>query len=250
MWKADEQGVARSYGNGKLGGTLYDATRKYHQAARSLDEGVGRLIETLKASKQLENTLIVYTADQGYAWGQHGFRHKLAPYASNTKVPFIVSMPGTIPSKKVCNSPITSIDLVPTFFKFADMDLPWKMDGRDMSALLKNPDRTWNRPAFLTYTNRSYRPETNKIAEPPAYTGNNVPWYAWVIKDRYKFIQTLVENEIPELYHIDNDPDELNNLALLPQYRNTVKKHHKLLVSELKRTNARFVNSLPPMKGF
>ena len=124
------------------------------------------------------------------------------------------------------------------------------MDGRDMSALLKNPDRTWNRPAFLTYTTRSYRPETNQIPEPPAYTGNNVPWYAWVIKDRYKFIQTLVENEIPELYHIDNDPDELNNLALLPQYRNTVKKHHKLLVSELKRTNARFVNSLPPMKGF
>jgi arylsulfatase A-like enzyme len=250
MWKADSKGDARLYDNGKFGDSLYDATRQYHQAARSLDEGIGRLIETLKATNQLENTLVVYTADQGFAWGQHGFKHKLAPYASNTKVPFIVSMPGQIPSNKVCKSPITSIDLVPTFFKYAGMKLPWKMDGRDMSSLLKNPDQAWDRPAFLTYTNQSYKPDTATIPPPPVYTGNNVPWYAWVIQDRYKFIQTLVENEIPELYHIDNDPDELHNLALLPEYRDTVKKHHQLLVSELKRTNAQFVDSLPSMKGF
>lgn len=249
-WKEDKEGNARSYQNGEFGRPLYDTIRQYHQAARSLDEGVGRLIETLKTTGQLENTLVVYTADQGFAWGQHGFSHKLAPYASNTKVPFIVSMPGQIPTNKVCRSPITGIDLVPTFFKFAGMKLPWKMDGRDMTPLLKNPDRAWDRPAFLTYTKRSYRSDTGVIPEPEPYTGNNVPWYGWVIKDRYKFIQTFVENEIPELYQIDSDPDELHNLALFPEYRDTVKKHHKLLVSELKRTNARFVNSLPAMKGF
>ncbi|MCB1121608.1 MAG: DUF4976 domain-containing protein, partial [Verrucomicrobiae bacterium] len=70
------------------------------------------------------------------------------------------------------------------------------------------------------------------------------------IKDRYKFIQTYVDNEIPELYNIDDDPDELHNLALLPEYRDKVKKYHALLVSELKRTDARFVNKLPAMRGF
>ena len=65
-----------------------------------------------------------------------------------------------------------------------------------------------------------------------------------------KYIQTFIEGEIPELYHIDNDPHELHNLALMPQYRTQVNKHQKLLVSELKRTNAQFVDSLPSVKGF
>jgi arylsulfatase A-like enzyme len=250
VWKADETGTARAYEKGKFGGSLYDATRQYHQAAISVDESVGRLIDALKASGQYDNTLVVFTADQGFAWGQHGFRHKRAPYSTNIKVPFIVSMPGTLPDNQVCSSPVGSIDLVPTFFKFAGLDLPWKMDGRDMSSLLHNPSQAWERPVFLTFTLESFRPDSAAIPLPEPYTGNNVPWYGFVIQDRYKFIQTFVENEIPELYNIDNDPDELTNLALLPQYRDTVKKHHKLLVSELKRTNAQFVDSLPSMKGY
>jgi arylsulfatase A-like enzyme len=248
-YKADKDGVPRLYNNGNFGDSLYDGTQQYHQAAISIDECVGRLIRTLKSTGQLENTLVVYTADQGFAWGQHGFRHKLAPYASNIRVPFIVSMPGTIAEEKVCTSPVGGIDLIPTFFKFAGMELPWEMDGRDLTPLLKRPDRNWNRPVFLSYTARSYRPENRSIPKPEELA-NPIPWYGFVIKDRFKFIQTYVENEIPELYHIDNDPHELHNLALLPQYRKTVKQHHKLLVSELKRTKARFVDSLPSMKGF
>lgn len=250
MWKQDAEGVARSFNKGKLGGTLYDATRKYHQAALSIDEGVGRLIESLKATGQLENTLVVFTADQGYAWGQHGFRHKRAPYAANIKVPFIVSMPGTIPGNKVCPSPVGAIDLVPTFFKFAGLDLPWEMDGRDMTPLLLNPDRAWDRPVFLSFTLESFRPNTVNIQPPPVYTGNNMPWYAFVVNDRYKYIQTFVDDEIPELYHIDDDPDELRNLALNPEYREIVKKQKALLASELKRTQAQFADKLPSVRGF
>jgi len=77
-----------------------------------------------------------------------------------------------------------------------------------------------------------------------------MPWYAFVVNDRYKYIQTFVEGEIPELYHIDNDPDELTNLALLPEYRDIVESQKALLKSELKRTNARFVDRLPSVAGF
>jgi arylsulfatase A-like enzyme len=77
-----------------------------------------------------------------------------------------------------------------------------------------------------------------------------MPWYAFVVNERYKYIQSFEENEIPELYHIDKDPDELRNLALLPEYRDIVIKQKALLLSELKRTNARFVDSLPSVRGF
>ncbi len=248
-YKKDENGVARYYRNGQFGDSLYDGTRQYHQAVIGIDENVGRLIRTLKSTGQLDNTLVVYTADQGFAWGQHGFRHKLAPYAANIRVPFIVSMPGTVASGEVCTSPVGGIDLIPTFFKFVEMDAPWELQGHDLTPLLNRPDRNWKHPVFMTYTARSYRPDTHTI-QTMDEVPNDVPWYGFVIKDRFKFIQTMIEGEIPELYHIDNDPHELNNLALLPQYRETVKKHHKLLVSELKRTNAQFVDSLPSMKGF
>ena len=246
-WKKDEFGIPRLNQGNNLGDTLYDATRQYHQAAISIDESVGRLIRTLKSTGQLENTLVVYTADQGFAWGQHGFRHKLAPYAANIRVPFIVSMPGKIPEGKVCRSPVGGIDLVPTFFSYAGLELPWKMDGRNMRDLLERPDQNWERPVFLTYTARSYRPENQIVPKPEDLP---IPWYAFVIKDRLKYIQTFVENEIPELYHIDNDPDELRNLALLPQYQQTVFGHQELLKSELERTEARFVDNLPSVREF
>ena len=102
---------------------------------------------------------------------------------------------------------------------------------------------------FLTFTARSYRPDTHTIPTIDQVP-NGIPWYGFVIKDRYKFIQSWIEDEIPELYHIDNDPHELNNLALLPQYRHIVEKQHGLLKSELKRTNARFLEALPEMRGF
>jgi arylsulfatase A-like enzyme len=238
------------YNQGRFGDSLYDATRQYHQAALSVDEGVGRLIESLRSTGQLENTLVVFTSDQGFAWGQHGFRHKRAPYAANIKVPFIVSMPGTVPANKVCPSPVGGIDLVPTFFKFANLDLPWKMDGRDMTPLLRDPGQTWDRPVLLSFTRESFKPDTDRIEAPPTYTGNNSPWYSFVVNDRYKYIQSFVENEIPELYHIDDDPDELHNLALLPEYREIVIKQKALLLSELKRTEAKFVDQLPSVRGF
>ena len=81
--------------------TLTSRVRQYNQAVRAIDEGVGRLIESLEQSGQRENTLVVLTSDQGFAWGQHGFAHKVAAYDSNIRAPLIVSMPGRIPQGTV-----------------------------------------------------------------------------------------------------------------------------------------------------
>ena len=103
----------------------------------ALDEGIGQLMAALKETGQLENTLVVFTSDQGFAWGQHGFMHKLAPYDANIRSPFIVSMPGTLPQGAVCKTPVGGADLVPTFFRFAGIELPWEMHGHDLTPLLQ-----------------------------------------------------------------------------------------------------------------
>ena len=78
----------------------------------ALDEGIGKVLAALEESGQLKNTLVIFTSDQGFAWGQHGFRHKLAPYDANIRSPLVISMPGTIAEGKVCRSPVGGADLV------------------------------------------------------------------------------------------------------------------------------------------
>ena len=96
---------------------------------RALDEGIGQVLASLEETGQRENTLVVVTADQGYAWGQHGFRAKLAPCDANIRSPLIISMPGTIPEGKVGRTPVGGADLPPTFFRFANLSRPGPCTG-------------------------------------------------------------------------------------------------------------------------
>ncbi len=240
----------RATGEKTAGGkTLTDAVRQYHQGVLALDEAVGRLVAVLKETGQYENTLIVFTADQGFAWGQHGFQSKLAPYDATIRCPMIVSMPSRLPSGKVCDKPVGGHDLVPTFFAFAGLPLPWKMHGHDLTPLLEDPEgASWDHPLLMTLTGASYGSDTDEI--PTGGTllmrGSGVPWWVSLHDGRYKYIRTLVAGEIEELYDLESDPEELTNLALNPEYRARAKSMRKAMVAELRRTDCGFADSLPP----
>ncbi len=91
------------------GMTLTEGVRQDNQCVLALDEAVGRLLQALEASGQLENTLIIFTSHQGYAWGFHGFRHKLGPYDDTIRSPLIFAMPGTSPAGKTCDVPVAGV---------------------------------------------------------------------------------------------------------------------------------------------
>ena len=231
---------------GVHGNSLNDWVRQYHQGVLAIDEGVGKVMTALKESGQLENTLVVFTADQGFAWGQHGFRTKLAPYDSNMRAPMIVSMPGTLPEGKVCNTPVGGVDIPPTLYKFAGLDLPWKMHGHDLTPLLKDPGAEWNHPVLLTLTSRRYGEDTDRVpTDPDQLYITVVPWWVSLRQGQYKYIRTLVEGEIEELYDLASDPEELTNLALDKQHAERLAAMREATIAELKRTDAKMADHLP-----
>jgi arylsulfatase A-like enzyme len=242
----------RATGEMLEGKSLTDSVRQYHQGVLALDEAVGRLIKTLKETGQYENTLIVFTADQGFAWGQHGFQSKLAPYDATIRNPFIVSMPARIPSGEVCAEPVGGQDLVPTFFSYAGIELPWEMHGHDLTALLDDPKGAKReRPLLMALTGASYGSDCDEVPSGGAelIRGSGVPWWVSLHDGRYKYIRTLVEGEIEELYDLEADPEELDNLALNPEYAARVEALRAATVEELKRTDCQFAESMPAVAG-
>jgi len=206
---------------------------------------VGKVIAALKAAGQLDNTLVVFTSDQGYAWGQHGFAWKYAPYDANLRAPLIVRMPGRVARGKVCGHAVGGHDLIPTFFSIAGIDLPWKMHGRDISSLLKNPEMKWDHPVLMENTKWCYGKDTERQKRPD-YEG--VPWWIFLRQGRYKYIRTLVEGEIEELYDLQTDPAELTNLAIDPRRQAVLVDYRRRLIAELERTDAGMVDKLPGVR--
>ena len=256
-WRPNEQGQAeldsgvrqRTVKNTPIhGNTLQNWVRQYQQGVLAIDDAVGRLRKALEESGQADNTLIVFAADQGIAWGQKGFQQKIAPYDANIRGPLIMSFPGRIPQGKVCPTAVGGADLPPTFFAFADLPLPWKMHGHDLTPLLKKPNRRWKHPVLTVLTGQKYGSDTDIVPTDPKvlYATAKVPWWVSLMQGRHKYIRTLVKDEVEELYDLENDPEELVNLALDPQHLDKLRALRAATIAELRRTDAGMVDNLPP----
>ncbi|MEI6234738.1 MAG: sulfatase-like hydrolase/transferase [Planctomycetota bacterium] len=228
--------------SGDTNKTFQNYVHQVNECVEALDEGVGKVMAALKESGQLENTLVIYTADQGFSMGEHGFRTKLAPYDANYRSPFIASMPGTLPQGKFCEDCITGPDLVATFHAFAGITPAWKMHGRDFTALLKDPSTHWPHPVFYEFTGEHYGREVAKIVieTPDKAVYHDVPWYVVVREKNWKLIHYLQPGVGEELYDLQKDPEELENIAGKADVKNVVERLREALRSELLRTDAGF----------
>lgn len=224
--------------------------RQVNECALAVDEGVGQLLQALRDSGQLENTLIVYSADQGFSMGEHGFRAKLAPYDANYNSPLIASWAQHIPAGKVSKVPVGGPDLVQTFFHQAGIPLPWPMHGRDLSEILMNPDQP-TEPRVLLYENmgQKYGADTASIPTDDSVFHGDVPRWVAIRYGKWKYIRTLISDEMEEIYDLEQDPEELNNLALLPQHQSLLTDLRAKAIAELRRTEAPFVDQLPRTKS-
>lgn len=222
--------------------TLAESIRQTTECALAIDEGVAELVRALQESGQLENTLIVYTADQGFALGEHGMRTKVAPYDANYRSPLIISLPARFPKGRVCTVPVNGPDLVATFCALAQVSVPWPLHGRDITPLLRNPASEWTHPTLYQHTGATFgRSVGATLRETPndaTYAG--VPWYVAIRREEFKFVHYLQPGNGEELYDLTNDPDELKNLINQPAYTSQVARLRADLAAELTRTDAGF----------
>jgi arylsulfatase A-like enzyme len=233
-------------------GRSFDAwIQQVNECNKAVDEGVGRVLDALAAAGELENTLIVYSADQGFGLGEHGFTQKSAPYDATISSAMIFNWPGHVPVGRVCRHPIHAPDVVDFLCRTADVRIPWKRHGRDIRPLVNHPEtKDWNQPLIFTFTARSFGAETDEIPTDRRLTaGSGVPWYALLRDGRYKYVRYLVAGETEEMYDLDADPEELMNLAARPENAALLEELRRKAIEQLRLTDAKFVDRMPRTKA-
>jgi len=221
-----------------------DQVRGYNRLVSAVDEGVAELRRALEETGQLENTLIVFTSDQGFAWGEHGFAWKVGPYDACLRMPLIFRLPGQVARGAVCRQPATIVDVAPTLLGFASVPPPWEMHGHDLRPLLRGPGLHSNRPVIMENFGLRFGASTDR-ATTGADDLRGVPWWLFLRQGQFKYVQTLLPNEREELYDLSADPQEMKNLALDKAHRETLNDYRGRLLAELKRTKAGLVDNLP-----
>lgn len=177
---------------------LDTVVRQTAEALMAVDESVGRIVDALKEQGLLDSTLIVFTSDNGFQFGEHGLIDKRVMYEASIRVPLIAHCPELIRPGRRSDEMILNVDFAPTFIDLAGGTIPDTMQGRSFAGMLRGESVPW-REAFLYeyFWERSW-PQT--------------PTILGVRTKRYKFIQTHGVWDKYELYDVQNDPHEMNNL--------------------------------------
>lgn len=224
---------------GSSGRSFSNWVRQVNECMMAVDEGVGEVMKALAESGQLDNTIVIYSSDQGFANGEHGMKQKVAPYDASYSSPFIISGPG-IAKGAVTRHSVNAPDVVSTLHALAGQTPPWPLHGRDFSNLLKDPTSApWDHATLYTHTGQKYGSDVAKALS----TGTDVihagvPFFAAVCHGDFKYIRYLAGDEPEELYHLQRDPHETTNLATDPSHTATLETMRSHWQQEMKRVKA------------
>lgn len=175
----------------------------YCRTIRLVDDQIGRVLDYLEESGLMDNTLIVYTSDQGFLLGEHGLYDKRFMYEESFRTPLVMRLPGGARGDIV--EMVQNIDYAPTFLELAGVAVPADMQGLSLLPLLKGGHPAdWRRSLYYHFY------------EYPAE--HMVKRHYGVRNDRWKLIHFYNDIDQWELYDLQEDPHELRNLYGLPEY--------------------------------
>jgi arylsulfatase A-like enzyme len=180
-----------------------------------VDENVGRVLDFLEENGLSENTIVVYTSDQGFYLGEHGWFDKRFMYEESFRTPLLVKYPKEIDPGTVSDALVQNLDFAPTFLDYAGVEIPEDMQGKSMRRLMSGEDSEWRDAVYYTYY------------EYPSI--HMVKRHYGVATDRYKLMHFYYDIDEWELYDLENDPNEMTNVYDQPAYAEVREMmHHKL----------------------
>lgn len=203
--------------------------RRYLGCIQSLDDNVGRVLDYLDQEGLTENTLVIYTSDQGFFLGDHGLFDKRLMYEESIRMPFLAQLPGAIPPQSVNNDMTLNIDFAPTFLDYANAPVPVGMQGRGFRRNLEgHTPRDWRSAMY-------YRLWMHNDSS------HHVPGHYGVRTKDFKLIYFYgkrlgMKGAFPpdttpgwEFYDLRSDPQEMRNRYDDPHYAKEIKKLKALL---------------------
>ena len=193
----------------------------------AIDEGIGQILTALAAAGRLENTVIVFTGDNGYFYGEHGLsvERRLA-YEESIRLPLLIRYPKAIKAGTLRDEFALNIDLAPTLLELAAVEIPANVQGRSLVPLLEGKRRQWRDSFLIEYYSDRVFPRILQMG------------YKAVRNERWKYIHYLELDGMDELYDLKTDPYELANRIKAPAAAKTLEEMRLRLNDLLRETFA------------
>ena len=184
--------------------------KDYLACVHAVDDNIGRVLQYLDDHGLSDNTIVIYTSDQGFFLGDHGFFDKRFMYEPSLRMPFLIRYPQRLRPGLVRNDIIMNIDFAPTLLDLAGIPIPEQVQGESFTSVLLNEEPDWRKAMYYHYY------------EYPFW--HHVQPHYGIRTDRYKLIHFYHDVDQWECYDLAEDPNELHNLIHSPAHESTIEQ--------------------------
>ncbi len=203
IYRVDRNGI-EARASAPAQGDKSNVNLNYFRCISAVDDNLGRLLEALDELGLADDTVVVFTSDNGYYLGEHGLGDKRSAYEESIRIPLLIRYPRLFPKGKAMDEMVLNVDLAPTFVELAGVKVPAQMQGRSWLPLLTGKATDWRKSFLAEYFLEAGMP--------------NTPTLAAVRTDTAKLIKYHGHDEWTELFDLAEDPYETKNLAADPAY--------------------------------
>lgn len=207
--------------------------RGYYAQISNMDYNIGRVLDTLEATGQIENTIVFYFSDHGSMMGSHGRLHKQVPEEESAHIPLIVRYPRLIPQGAVTDALISSVDFMPSLLGLLGIDVPRTVEGEDLSSVLTGERRSGSDGVLIQF-DRSFFD----------YSEDHETHYRSIRQGDWKYTVHWFEDR-SRMFNLAEDPFELRNVIHHAEYAEMRGRLHKQLESKLREIGDDFLLSIP-----
>jgi N-acetylglucosamine-6-sulfatase len=208
-------------------GTADEIVRNRMRMMTGVDEGIGRMLDVLRKSGQLDQTVFIFTSDEGYFHGEHGLsiERRLA-YEESIRIPLLIRYPGTAMAGAKPTEMALNIDLAPTILDLAGVPVPAHVQGKSLVPVLRGQAKGWRKSFLIEHASDNVFPRVEHLG------------YNCVRTASWKYIRYTDLTGMDELYDLQHDPYEMKNLATSAGAADALRDAQKELARLLKETGA------------